>query len=203
MINNKIYRSYILICPIERIVKYVGITYQTLEERLNGGNGHLYPNKKSNPHKYHWIQKLKKQGLKPEIKLVCDNLTEEQACKMEIELIALYRHLVGEKLTNIHEGGNVPPVHYGDENPSKKNSVRKKISIKSKKMWENISFKEKMKEKQQGINHSQAKLTEHQVKEIRELRKNTNLTLQEIASKYNVGFKCISKIVNYQRWKHI
>ena len=104
----KIYRSYILICPIENIVRYVGITYQTLEKRLN-----KHIRDKRNPRKYYWMKKLKKQNLKPEIKLVCGNLTEAQVCKSEKELIALYRYLVGKRLLNIADGGDLPPSWKG------------------------------------------------------------------------------------------
>lgn len=105
--ENMNYKLYILICPIDNCVRYVGITSKSLKERLKI---HIRNrNRKKNYYKENWIQKLKKQNLKPQIKLVADKLSKEKACQMEIDLIALYRSIVGKKLTNIHEGGNVPP----------------------------------------------------------------------------------------------
>lgn len=96
----KKYKLYILICPEKNIVRYVGITSKLLKKRLQEHINH-----KRNRHKYNWIQKLKKQNLKPQIKLVADKLSKEKACQMEIDLISLYRSLVGKKLTNLTDGG--------------------------------------------------------------------------------------------------
>lgn len=52
-----------------------------------------------------------------------------------------------------------------------------------------------------GEKNSGSKLTEKQVLEIRAIGKSKTLT--EIAEMYNVGYKCISKILNRKRWKHI
>lgn len=100
------YKIYILICPVDKCVRYIGITTQTLAQRLSR---HLSDDKKRNPHKYNWINKLKKNDLKPSIKLVCENLTEIEACKREIQLISIMKGIIGNKLTNHHEGGTIPP----------------------------------------------------------------------------------------------
>lgn len=58
------------------------------------------------------------------------NLTEEEAFKHEIYMIAVF----GKKcdgtgiLMNIADGGNAPPKMYGDNSPTKKPEVREKIS---------------------------------------------------------------------------
>ncbi len=101
------YKLYVLICPIDNMVRYVGITSQSLKERLRG---HC---KEKRSYRWNWINKLKTQGKKPIIKLVCENLTEKQACAMEIDLIAVYKGIVFDKLTNTHTGGNIPPSWSG------------------------------------------------------------------------------------------
>jgi len=62
------------------------------------------------------------------------NLTEEDAFKHEIYMIAVF----GKKcdgtgiLMNIADGGNNPPKMYGDNSPTKRPEVRAKISAKNK-----------------------------------------------------------------------
>ena len=57
------------------------------------------------------------------------NLTEEEAFRHEIYMIALF----GKKcdgtgiLMNIADGGNAPPIYYGEDSPTKRPEVRKKI----------------------------------------------------------------------------
>lgn len=53
-----------------------------------------------------------------------------------------------------------------------------------------------------GQYHSQAKLTEKDVIEIRKMRKN-KIKLKEIAKKFNMNWKYIGDICNYKSWKHI
>ena len=48
-----------------------------------------------------------------------------------------------------------------------------------------------------------SKLTEKEVKEIRELYKTGKYTRDDICKLYNVYKSTISKIVNYKTWKHI
>lgn len=190
------FKVYFLICPIENIVRYVGITSFPLDKRLKE---HLYDSKRSNPHKYYWIQNLKKQNFKPKIILIQDNLLEEQACSLEVSLISLMRFLLGDKLINIHPGGNKPPILIGDKNPSKRAEVIKKITDKTR----GRKIPDLLKYKFIGENHSGVKLTNKKVIEIRELYKSGNFTLIQLGEKFGVGFKCISKIINRLRWKHI
>lgn len=96
---------YVLTCPLENIVRYVGITSVPLPRRLRE---HLKAKKRNNTHKFHYIQQLKALQLKPLIELVVDGLSQEEACKLEIELIAKYRNEVGVKLLNISHGGFTP-----------------------------------------------------------------------------------------------
>ncbi len=105
----------------------MGITKQTLKERLSQ---HLYLSEKENRYKYNWIQKIRRLNKKPIIELIEEGLIEKYACDLEIELIASYRDFIGKKLTNIANGGNLPPIHYGDENHMRSEKSRKLFSEK-------------------------------------------------------------------------
>lgn len=59
-------KIYTLSCPITKEVKYVGKTVLTLKQRLNA---HCQLKKESN-HRYYWIRKLIKDGVKPKIELI-------------------------------------------------------------------------------------------------------------------------------------
>jgi hypothetical protein len=87
------------------------------------------------------------------------NLTEKEAFRHEIYMIALF----GKKcngtgiLMNIADGGNAPPTYYGEDSPTKRPEVRakigsaNKISLKGKKIPEEVrqkqsnTWKEKLK----------------------------------------------------------
>jgi predicted XRE-type DNA-binding protein len=56
---------------------------------------------------------------------------------------------------------------------------------------------------QTGENHSQAKLTEEIVIEIRKLAETKEYTQREIAKKFNIHYKNINKIITRTTWKHI
>lgn len=63
---------------------YIGITRKNPIKRWNNGNGY-----KQNTHFYNAISKYGWNNIKHEI--LFDNLTKEEACKKEIELIAEYK----------------------------------------------------------------------------------------------------------------
>lgn len=60
-------------------------------------------------------------------RIVRGNLTEQEAFDLEIELIAHYRSIPGNRLTNVQDGGDNPPRLFGDKSPSKRRDVREKI----------------------------------------------------------------------------
>jgi len=78
------------------------------------------------------------------------NLTEEEAFKHEIYMIAVF----GKKcdgtgiLMNIADGGNAPPVMYGDDSPTKRPEVKAKISAANKKKLKGKIVPEKVRQKQ-------------------------------------------------------
>ncbi len=110
MSEDKQYIVYGLICPIDNIVRYIGITCQSLGKRLQA---HMCSKELENQYKYRWIQKLRSSNLRPTMKVLMSDLSEEEACKEEVRLIKEFREKCGEKLTNLHEGGNIPPSWSG------------------------------------------------------------------------------------------
>lgn len=81
MIENKNYTVYKHTTPNGKV--YIGITSKKPEKRWENGHGY-----KGNKYFYRAIQKYGWENFKHEI--IADGLTKEQACNMEIELIAKY-----------------------------------------------------------------------------------------------------------------
>jgi hypothetical protein len=95
------------------------------------------------------------------------NITEEEAFRHEIYMIALF----GKKcdgtgiLMNIADGGNAPPIYYGEDSPTKRPEVRakigaaNKISLKGRKVAEEVrkkqsnTWKEKLKNNPRPISY--------------------------------------------------
>ena len=107
---------YCVYCHTNKInnKKYIGITSKKPEDRW-GFNGSKYV---STPHFYSAIQKYGWQNFYHEI--LYDNLTKEEACNIEKELIKKYDTQNKTKGYNILEGGTAP---------SMPQEVREKISI--------------------------------------------------------------------------
>lgn len=61
----------------------------------------------------------------------------------------------------------------------------------------------RLKTYQKGGKHSQAKLTEEQVVEIRRLYATGKLLQREIADRFSISVSCISPIVNKKTWTHV
>lgn len=78
--NEKNYKVYIHTCPNGK--KYVGITRRNVKDRWQSGHGY-----KSNSRFYNAILKYGWGNIKHEI--LFDGLTQEEAYKLEIEMIAL------------------------------------------------------------------------------------------------------------------
>lgn len=95
------YTIYKLIDPTDDRIRYIGLTFNDLRMRLKS---HLSEPGKS--HKIFWIKKLKKQGLKPIIESVEENIsTYDEACQREIYYIDHFKAL-GCDLTNMATVGN-------------------------------------------------------------------------------------------------
>lgn len=95
---------YTLCSPTDNQVRYVGMTGQTLPNRLLG---HLKD--PHNPHKRNWIAKLLSQNLRPIIEPVIAGLTLEQAGAFEKQFI-FYLRSIGTDLINLSTGGEKGPL---------------------------------------------------------------------------------------------
>lgn len=109
------YTIYKLIDPVSDEIRYIGLTFNTLEKRLGS---HLRESSKS--HKCNWIKKLKSQGLKPIIESIEDNISSyDECCLREVYYIDYYKD-IGCDLTNAASGGN--------KNKKMSDETRKKMS---------------------------------------------------------------------------
>lgn len=99
--ENVKYTIYKLIDPITNEIRYIGLTFNDLKQRLKS-----HCSEKSKSHKSNWVQSLKKQGLKPVIESIEDNiLSYDEVCEIEIFYINKYKS-EGHRLTNMASGGN-------------------------------------------------------------------------------------------------
>lgn len=67
-------------------------------------------------------------------RIIFDGLSEVEAYQKEVEVISEYKKL-GYRLTNQTEGGDNPPTFYGEDSPTKRLSVRLKMSTAQRKVW--------------------------------------------------------------------
>ena len=114
------WKVYIHIAPNGK--RYIGITSQEKLYRRTGSNGDGY---KSQQLFWRAIQKYGWQNFKHEI--VADNLTEQEALKLEIELIDFYKTTNPKYGYNISVGGN--GVRGGSMQPIDRKKLGKLISI--------------------------------------------------------------------------
>ncbi len=122
------YTIYKLIDPTDDNIRYIGLTFNDLKLRLKS---HLSEPGKS--HKIYWINKLKKQGLKPIIESIEEDIsTYEIACEREIYYIDHFKS-IGCDLTNMATGGN--------KNKKMSDETRKKMSESQKKRYETYKLK--------------------------------------------------------------
>lgn len=95
------YTIYKLIDPISNEIRYIGLTFNDLKQRLKS---HCYERSKS--HKSNWINQLKSKGLKPLIESIEGDISSyDDVCEREIYWIDKYKS-EGHPLTNMASGGN-------------------------------------------------------------------------------------------------
>jgi len=98
--GNFVRYVYLLKCPLDGgIVRYVGQTYNVnvrFKQHISCRGFNL--------HKNSWIRKLKEQNLIPIVETVCEG-DFKYINQQEKILIAHYREIVGNKLTNLTHGG--------------------------------------------------------------------------------------------------
>lgn len=145
---------------------YVGITSQkNLNQRWRNGEGYV-----KNDHFYRAIQRYTWDAFTHEI--IAEHLTKDEACKMEIKLIAELKSNDYHYGYNISSGGEGATGLFGEKNPNyghhwseeKRKAFskyqkehpyqlteeqRQKMSERSKQMWQNAEYRQKM----TGENH--------------------------------------------------
>lgn len=98
--------------------KYIGITCQKPSQRWRGGKGYKNGLFKRAIDKYGWDNFNHK--------ILYDNLTKEDACKKEIELIKKYKTMDAKFGYNICEGGNTTIGYHHTKLSKEKMSISKK-----------------------------------------------------------------------------
>lgn len=198
-------------------IRYIGLTRQTLKQRCS-----KHKTEKCNPHKLNWIKKIGIDNL--EVILLLDNLSLEEACNKEIELISEYKKM-GYNLTNITNGGE-GWLNYNFSDTHKENISRNHADVSGKnnpmygkahtqesidkiKLTKKLSPHkytdtqiETLKRVRKGEGNSQAILTEDKVLEIRKLS-SQGIQNYILAKDFNMKVSAIWKIVNRYTWKHI
>lgn len=178
---NKTYTLYMHTAPNNK--HYIGITSQDVKKRWRGGKGY-----KQNYYFYKAIKKYKWENM--EHKILFENLSKEQAEKLEKEYIKRYKSNISEFGYNIESGGLIAPQSLKSR---EKSSKTKKNSIpwnKGKKM--SIELRKKLSEikKGKGLNKNLLNAirmpiicleTQEKYKSILDASKNTNINVSNIA----------------------
>lgn len=106
-----------------------------------------------------------------------------------------------EKMRESHKGEK---HHFFGKKHSKEHIQKMSNSLKGRKCEAfSNDHRNKMSMAQKGEKHSQAKLTEIQVREIRGLFRDTDVTSKKISEIYNVSLGAINGIRYYNTWKHV
>jgi len=95
-------------------IRYIGQTVQPLSRRLTCHVSRAR-NLTDNEDRGRWIRALLAKGKQPETTIL-ERVNVEQADVCERKWIAFYKE-TGANLFNIKEGGNDPPLMYGEDNP--------------------------------------------------------------------------------------
>lgn len=170
----------------------------------------------SNTYKVNKVRKLRRKGKEPFSKIVKEGLTDEQALKLENQI--LNKNKVFNQVTNLRRGGKGGAL---DEETKKK--ISKANSGKNHHMYGKSHTKEtkkKMSKSRSGENHfrygeslsekhrrkvsrSNGDLTEQKVGEIKWLIKNSNQYQKDIADEYNTTAGNITKIKTGKSWDYV
>ncbi|WP_263787297.1 LEM-3-like GIY-YIG domain-containing protein [Salinibacter grassmerensis] len=171
-----------------------------------------------NPYKDNKIAKLQRQGYEPFSKIIKGGLTEEKAYALEEAI--LQRDDVYENLTNMTRGGK--GVKAGEDHPSKREEVRKKMSEAHKGKTFSEETRRKLSKALSGRTHSEdskrkmskntntkgeenpdSTLTKEEAATVKWLARNSNMTQKEIASSYGIDQTNVSLIKRDKSWQHV
>jgi hypothetical protein len=143
-----------------------------------------------------WIKSLLLQGKEPEVD-VLDYVPADQAHHMEREYIALWRYLIGDRLTNLTDGGD------GLLNPSPEVRARMSAAAKARGTSQaQLDGLDRGRRTRFGEKNPLAVLTETEVFAIRHQAED-GWTFQELADEYGVSFGTIPPIVYGRTWRHV
>jgi predicted GIY-YIG superfamily endonuclease len=95
------YSIYVLREPSSELIRYVGLSNNPKKRLVK----HIYHRKSDRTHKVNWIKLLRSKGLVPEMDILDDGLTLEEAKQKEIDYIKLFK-ACGAKLVNGTNGGD-------------------------------------------------------------------------------------------------
>jgi len=100
------YKVYVLIDPIDNLIKYVGCTRNDLKRRLSLHCNSNVLDKKKNPEKYEWAMRLVSVGLRPIIVPLFTFNSKKEAFTQEHILTESLKKL-GVKLFNKYSGSRI------------------------------------------------------------------------------------------------
>ena len=150
------------------------------------------------------VKQLGRENFIREFLFIFDN--ENDMLNKEHELVnkSIWKN---DMYYNKTPGGGNPPTLFGEDSPTKRKDVRKKISISntgkipSKETREKIS--KSLKGKKRGVNHPNVKLNEENVIEIVNLWNTGSYKYDDLEKKFNVSHSCIGSILTRRSWIHI
>lgn len=206
MMNN--YKVYIHTIPNNKV--YIGITKQEPKIRWSYGNNYRH-----NKYFYRAIKKYGWNNIKHEI--LFDNLTKEEACKLEQQLIKKYNSTNSKYGYNISTGGEAPyGVVFTEERKQKISKANK-----GRKFTEEHKSKLPQLWKKGHTPWNKGKLTNQEtINKIKEAKKQYDILCVETNIKYdslrdafkntNINFHHIAEVCKGQRktaggyhWKYI
>ena len=171
----------------------------------------------SNTYKVNKVRKLRRNGKEPFSKIVKNGLTDEQALKLENQI--LNNDEVFNQVTNLRRGGKggaldeetkkkMSKAHSGKNHHMYGKSHTEKTKKKMSKAHEGKTVskktKKKMSEANKGENNNgNNKLNKKAASEIKSLCLNSDFSQQKIAKKYHVSEATVSMIKNEKLWSHI
>lgn len=162
----------------------------------------------TNPYKDNKIDEIKSENRKPYTKKIYQNLGENEAYLREHVLMSFLKVQPNCKLTNLNYELMKPPVMEGKENPMSNHNFseehKRKISKAKKGKKFSEEHKQNLSKSKRGENHHNSKLTERKASEIKWLSKYSNLTQDQIGSKYNVEQNNVSRIKRekpFEKWR--
>lgn len=198
-------------CHPEEGVRYVGQTSKGLASRRYNHFWHAR-NKDSrsyNGHFYRWIRKHGEENIVFEVLEECP--TEELDAREEF-WITSYRTL-GYKLTNIKQGGAQARGHKRPEQSKKMSGAgnpmygkdRRDVMEHARSFQNGISAETKAlwSKNRKGEGNANAKITEQDVRDIRENYTGSYGEITQLSREYGINTQSVRNIIKFRTWKHV